>query len=126
MALILLFGGAVPGARADNLNPVDTVTGELWMLSSQEEKLAYLLGIESAISLEEMLSKKSLESKKEARAPLHNLSPFEKGWIQAFKGVTRKNIAARIDAWLKAHPERHKEAVLGIIWNELIVPNLPG
>ena len=125
MALALLLGGSALASVAEDLNPIDIVTGELWMMSTQEEKLAYVLGIESAIYIEHMINKQALENKKNAQVPLHTLSPFEKGWGKAFEHVTRKEIVARVDAWIKAHPDQHKRPVLAIIWHELIVPKLP-
>ena len=125
MALALLLGGFAPASAVENHNPVDIVTGELWMKSRQEEKLAYLLGIESAIFVEHMINKKSLERKKNKQTPLHNLSPFEKGWAKVFENVTREEIVARVDSWLKTHPDQQKRPVLAIIWYELIAPNLP-
>ena len=124
MALALLAWPALASAAEDR-NPVDIVTGELWVMSKQEEKLAYVLGIESAIYIEHMIDKKARESKKDTQATLHNLSPFEKGWVKAFENVTREEIAARIDAWIKDHPDQQTRPVLAIIWYELIAPNLP-
>ena len=123
MALALFLGGSA--LASNDLNPVDIVTGELWMMSKQEEKLAYVLGIESAICIEHMLHEKALENKKGGQTPQHNLSPFEKGWVKAFENVTRKEIVARVDSWLEAHPDQQKRPVLAIIWYELIAPNLP-
>ena len=125
MALALLFGGSALASATEDSNPVDIVTGELWMLSKQEEKLAYVLGLESAIYIEHLINKKALENKKGKQAPLHNLSPFEKGWVKVFENVKREEIVARVDAWLKAHPDQQKKPVLAIIWYELIAPNLP-
>ena len=125
MALALLLGGAALAAATEDHNPVDIVTGELWMMSMQEEKLAYVLGIESAIYIEHVINKKALENKKGVQAPLHTLSPFEKGWVKAFEHVSRKEIVARVDAWLNAHPDQHKRPVLAIIWYELIAPMIP-
>ena len=123
MALVLLLGGVAPtSATSEGSNPVDIVTGELWMTSKQEEKLAYIFGIESAIYVEHVINKKARENK---QAPLHNLSPFEKGWAKAFENVKCEDIVARVDAWLKAHPDQHKIPVLAVIWYELIAPNLP-
>ena len=125
MALALLVSGPALASVPENLNPVDIVTGERWMMSKQEEKLAYVLGIESAICIEHMINQKALELKTGAQTQLHNLSPFEKGWAQAFEHVTREDIVARVDSWLEAHPDQQKRPVLAIIWYELIAPNLP-
>ena len=123
--LALLSGGPPSASATEDRNPVDIVTGELWMTSKQEEKLAYILGIESAICIEHMINQKAQENKKGRKAPLHNLSPFEKGWAKVFENVTREEIASRVDAWLKNHPDQQKRPVLAIIWYELIAPKLP-
>ena len=124
-ALTLLLGGFTSASASRDMNPVDSVTGELWTMSTQEAKLAYVLGIESAIYIEHMIYQKAREGKKGAQAPLQNLSPFEKGWAKAFENVARREIVARVDSWLETHPDQRKRAVLGIIWYELIVPQLP-
>lgn len=125
MALVVLLGGGASASAVEDSNPVDIVTGELWMLSKQEEKLAYVLGIESAICIEYMINKKVLESEKNKQVPLHTLSPFEKGWVKAFENVKRAEIVDRVDSWLKAHPDQQERPVLAVIWYELIAPNLP-
>ena len=124
MALVLLLSGFAPASAGRDGNPVDLLTGELWMMSRQEEKLAYLFGIESAICIEHIINQKARESEKGKLAPPHNLSPFEKGWVKAFENVQRETIADRVDAWLNAHPDQHKRPVLAVIWYELIAPNL--
>jgi len=125
MALVLLLGWSAAAPAVEDSNPVDLVTGEVWMMSQRENKLAYVLGIESAIYVEHMIHQKALESKKDKQAPLYTLSPFDTGWAKAFENVKREEIVARVDSWLEAHPDQGKRPVLAIIWYELIAPHLP-
>ena len=52
MTLSLFLWGITPASATEDNNPVDIVTSERWMMSKQENKLAYVLSIESAIYIE--------------------------------------------------------------------------
>ncbi len=104
-------------------NPVDQFTGVLWQHSTEAEKLAFLFGVESAITIEHFVNAEiTQQAVKEGKKPVYTLSPFEKGWMQAFKDVHRKELARQVDAWYAAHPDQLKRPVMAVIWYEVIVP----
>ena len=106
-------------------NNVDQFTGKYWLQSSPENLEAYLYGLESAISVELFINNKMIENaKKRGRKPVSTLSPFEKGWVEAFTDVSRKQIVEQVTAWYKEHPDQENVPVLDVIWNQLIMPRL--
>ncbi len=116
-------GKAVAGG--DHNNVVEKLTGVQWQATPQELKKALLLGVESAVIIEFYINEeqKKLPAAERRRTPLHNLSPFEKGWAQVFKGVSSEEIAERIDAWYAAHPDKLDRPVFAVLWYELIAPH---
>ena len=117
-------GGAY--AQQQAANPIDQFTGKYWVDSSEENKEAYLYGIESAIEIEKVISEQTAQNKgaKAGRKATFTLSPFERGWMKAFANTSRKEIAQDVDAWYKAHPDQIDRPVLSVIWFELIAPRL--
>lgn len=127
----------VPAQAADELStpqpaqavqaedPIGQFTGKYWVTSSPAGKEAYLYGIESAIAVENAISSKSaVKSAKSGKKPVYTLSPFEKGWMEAFKNTTRKEIMDEIDKWYAENPDKENRPVMGVIWHEIIKPRL--
>ena len=107
-------------------NVVDQLTGTLWQKSTLTEKLAFLLGVETAITVEHFVNDKVKEHVgKTGKKPISNLSPFEKGWMTVFKDTPRSSIAQLVDDWYAAHPDHLERPVMGVIWFEIIAPQLP-
>lgn len=117
---------AATGTPAASKSPVDLFTGNYWMNSSETEKEAYLLGIESAIDIENVISSRmAADAAKAGKTSGYTLSPFEKGWMDAFGDTTpRRQIAAEVDKWYSAHPDQLKRPVLSVIWYEVIEPRI--
>lgn len=127
-ALVLCLSGAVAqaeGEAAKTASPIDQFTGKYWVNSQEVGKEAYLYGIESAIEVEYYINQKlAAQAAKSGKKPGFSLSPFEKGWMEAFKDTTRKQIAADIDKWYADHPDQIDRPVLSVIWYELIKPRI--
>ena len=128
LALSLVASGAAANAAdstATPKSPAELFTGEYWVKSSPENKEIYLYGIESAVDIENQIaSKQTRQGTKKGKRGTYTLSPFEQGWMDAFPDTTRKEIAAEVDAWYKAHPEQLDRPVLAVIWYEVIQPRL--
>ena len=106
-------------------NPVEQLTGSVWQKTSDTEKAAFLLGVESAITVEYFVNTKQAEkAAKSGKKPAYTLSPFEKGWMKAFKDVSRQDIVKMIDKWYAANPDKLDRPVMSVIWYELIAPRL--
>lgn len=120
--------GTAPVAKKEHQtgNPVEQLTGEIWMKSAAEIKAALLFGVECAMSIEHAIAKRLDEVNaadgKKKNAGKSTLSPFEKAWATAFKGVARAEIVENIDAWYAKNPDKQQRPVFDVIWYELIVP----
>ncbi len=108
-------------------NPVDQLTGSVWMESSQENKQALIFGVDCAISMEYITAK--YQAKQDGKSKEHldlvdTLTPFSKGWILAFSNVTRQEIIAEVDDWYANNQDKLNMPVFSIIWHEVIEPKL--
>lgn len=106
-------------------NPVDQFTGKYWVESNPDNQKAYLFGIDSAIAVEAFIhDQQASKAKKGSKKHVYTLSPFEKGWMEAFKNVSRDQIIEEVNKWYKEHPQDLDRPVLAVIWHELVVPRL--
>lgn len=138
LALTCATAQAAPAATAsDDLvgnpavnpagNPVDQFTGEIWVDTTESDKAAYLFGIDSAVTVEYFVNaRQTAKAAKAGRKPVYTLSPFEKGWMEAFSSVSRAEIIKMVDEWYAAHPKDLQRPVMSVIWYELIEPRLAG
>lgn len=128
LALVLALAGvSVQAAEMSGPqgNPVDQFTGSVWANTSESNKAAYLFGVESAITVEYFVNAKITEkSAKAGKRPVYCMSPFERGWMKAFKDVSRAEIVKMVDNWYAANPQSLDRPVLSVIWYELIMPRL--
>lgn len=131
-AILLIFGAlgvnAAETAQSDMAmatNPVEQFTGKIWLETGQKEKEAYLFGIDTAITVEYFVNEKlASAAAKKGKKPVYTLSPFEKGWMQAFSGTTRADLVRQIDAWYNEHPSETDKPVMDVIWYNIIAPRL--
>ena len=125
LALVLAFAPVraaenTPEAENSKANPVDQFTGAAWQKTPEAEKLAFLFGVETAITVEYFVNGKIAEkATKEGKRPVYTLSPFEKGWMKAFKGVNRAEVAK-----YTANAQQLDRPVMSVIWREIIEPRL--
>ena len=92
-------GAAERGQAGKPGNAVDQLTGALWQQATDVEKLSFLLGVESAITVERFVNDRLEERSAQAgKPPVSTLSPFEKGWMTAFRDTSRTDIAKLVDA----------------------------
>lgn len=106
-------------------NPVDQFTGVYWQKSTLENKEAYLFGIDSAIAVEARIAEIAREKDKKAKnAAAFTLSPFEKGWMTAFKDLSRKQVVEEVDKWYADNPGQLERPVMGVLWYEVVAPRL--
>ena len=124
----LMLGVSVALAQ-DKKGPVDQLTGKVWVETSEENKQAFLFGVECVIAIdhaiaEKMISQKGTPAKKKTPQGNYAVSPFEKAWAEAFKGVSRESIVDAVDKWYKENPARLERPVFDVIWYEIIQPKL--
>jgi len=126
LALVCVNAQAAESSDAAGMgNPVDQFTGAVWEKTTESNKTAFLFGVESAITVEYFVNAKVAEkAAKAGKRPVYTLSPFERGWMKAFKDVKRAEIIKMVDEWYAANPKSLDRPVLSIIWYELIAPRL--
>lgn len=116
---------AESGSSATQVNPALQFTGKYWVDSTETNKTAYIYGIDSAITVEYFVQQKMKEQAAQLKKkPMLVISPFEQGWMDAFRDMTRKQIVAEIDKWYADHPDQLSRPVLDVIWYELIEPRI--
>ncbi|MEG2173361.1 MAG: hypothetical protein RRY29_08880 [Desulfovibrionaceae bacterium] len=106
-------------------NPIEQLTGDIWLNSTNDVKKALLFGVDCAVSIEQAVAKRFQELDKDTKkkiAAMSTLSPFEQGWAQAFQGVPRGEIVESIDTWYAQNPDKQQRPVFEVIWYELIMP----
>lgn len=124
--LLLCLGLICPGATLGaGSNPVDQFTGKYWVETPEASKEAYLFGIDSAIAVEYFINDRLAEKNvKKGKKPVYTLSPFERGWMMAFRDTSRKELIKLVDDWYAAHPDSLDRPVMSVIWYEIIEPRL--
>lgn len=117
--------GAEENSEVQKTNPVEQFTGNLWQKSTEDEKKAFLFGIDTAVAIEYFISKESVtKSAKKGKKPVYTLSPFEKAWMKAFQNVSRTELAGMVSEWYEKNPEELSKPVLEVIWYQIIQPRL--
>lgn len=122
LALALLFCLAALPAGANELGdkPTDVsdVNGLVWLESDRESQLSYLLGVETAIAMEQALTYARAE--RTGTDPV--FSPFQQGWSSAFENTSRSRLASDLDKFYRDNPTQRNRHVFDVIWTEMIVP----
>ncbi len=97
------------------------LTGTLWMESGVDAKLAVLFGIELGMQ-SDIASKRPAPGKTLDPAVL---SPFQKAWLDSFRDRDLTKIAAAIDAWYAANPDRLERPVMAVLWTDIMKQPVP-
>ena len=132
--LMLALALAAPASAADEKKTLHSpkesteLTGDMWLSSSKEEKLAFLLGVEMTIATERYLAQKTRDmDKKERREKSlrrNEPSTFARGWLLVFKDLTRPELMDKLDAYIEATPEARGSHIFESIWKGFIEPGL--
>lgn len=124
LALSLVWASAAL-ATSGGKNPLEQLTGSIWMQSSMDVKEAFLFGVECTIAIEQYAEEEiAKEAKKQGKKPTFTVSPFDKAWKQATKDMSRTDIVKQIDAWYAGNPTKHDRLVFDVIWEEIIAPKI--
>lgn len=85
------------------------VTGSTWQQSTENEKLAYVMGIANVVNAEHAVQVES------AQPPTNNNSAVPEMYA-ALGGATLEGIVSEIDAYFGANPDQVGDTVLDVIW----------
>ncbi|KHK03362.1 hypothetical protein [Desulfovibrio sp. TomC] len=115
-SLWLLLGGlvlalfmAMPALATDYEIPV--VTGEHWVKSSPQERKSFLLGAATIIELEQ-------EVQGQTPPPKTTITV----WCKGLSAYNFDEMAAAIDKWYAANPDKLARPVVEVMWYELAKP----
>ena len=132
--LMLALALAVPASAAEAKKTLPApkesteLTGDMWLSSSKEEKLAFLLGVEMTIATERYLAQKTRDMDKNERREKslrrNEPSTFAKGWLLVFQDLTRSELMDKLDAYIEANPEARNSHVFESLWKGFIEPGL--
>lgn len=119
IAVLLLWGGSAAVLGADISRTADVglmyPTGRNWIMSSTDEKTAYLIGLGNAINAEFAYQMTS------SQPPSDDQTLVQKAH-RAFSTYTIDEALDRIDQWYASHPNERGKTVLDVIWLELVKP----
>jgi len=128
MCLLLTGVISVPGNTAyseegsevmvqvEQVMPV--LKGDTWVKMSNDEKISFLWGAGHVVSIEEVLARNNADLKKS--------NTFVNKIMEARgnQPMTMNEVAAKVDEYYQANPDKLDKPVVEVIWTETIVPNL--
>lgn len=107
LALSLAFGASTFAEDAP------LVDGNLWTVSSEQEKEAYLIGAGNFMTVEYIVQSKA------DTAPTENQSAISR-WYDALEATTVNEVVATVDSWYASNPGKMSTPVLVVIWNSYV------
>ena len=105
---------ALPGNGA-HAQGIPIVTGEQWVVSSDDVKKAYLIGIANLLDVERAYYGANPPSDSQAIAPR-----FTKG----MQGQTLHGVRQQLDVWYAANPTMIQHPVIETLWFQIVQPGL--
>ena len=111
VALCLLFTAATSAASAQ----APLGSGHDWIASSEEARVAYILGISNLVT--------ALYAHDEKTAP-EAQDTFSHQAAKGFQGTTVMEAVNRVDAWYRANPTQLDTPVLRVLWVDIVKPRL--
>jgi hypothetical protein len=105
----LVFCG---GSLLASQNPL---TGKVWVTMSQDQKVGYLWGAGDVVDVEQELM---------SRFPELKVENFSMKVLEGLGDVAMNDIIATVDRWYETNPDKLDVAVLRVIWDNMIKPNL--
>lgn len=96
---------------------VPLADGGLWTKSSRAEKVAYIVGAGNMMVVEYLFQE---AAKKRPSDDQTVIQRFYRG----VDNLTLDDLIGRIDQWYKKNPDKLKEPVLVVIWQDVVEPKL--
>ncbi len=116
LAGILFLGTMACFAQDPTVKPGTELDGYSWTKSTDNEKQTFLYGAGSAIVLEYHVREKHQEEP----------SRFVQGWVEACADLSWTQLAAKVDDYYAANPDKLQRHVFEVLWHEVIKPRLKG
>ncbi len=91
------------------------IDGEVWMVSSESEKEAYLVGVGNLMTVEYVVQQEAENSPTTDQTAIPDL----------WQGISEQSInglVKAVDDWYKANPDSLDRPVLVVIWRTFVEP----
>ncbi|WP_427963461.1 hypothetical protein [Altererythrobacter sp.] len=102
-ALGILLSASVASASSSY------VTGTVWKQSTENEKLAYTMGIANTVNAEHEVQAASANPPNDKQSAVPEM-------YAALKGATLEGMVDAVDAYFAAHPDKTGDTVLDVLW----------
>jgi hypothetical protein len=130
MSLCLLLAGAlfIAGStinaeedsevmvQVEQVMPV--LKGDTWVKMSNDEKISFIWGAGHIVSIQEVLARDNADLKK-SNAFVNKIME-----ARGNQPMTMNEVAAKVDEYYQANPDKLDKPVVEVIWTETIVPYL--
>ena len=113
LASIMLF--AVLGFGSTVHAELPVITGENWTATDSDSKLAYLMGIATMVKAEQNLI---------GDPPPAGTVSYAPAIAKGIGDMTLTEVMTRLDAFYAGNPDNINKAVVTVIWEDIVVPNL--
>ncbi len=123
MLVTIMALGANQGFAMEN--PLQKLTGTVWMDSSVEAKKALIYGVSCAVAMEYETVKYAAEKNGksvEHNAIVESLNAFAENYIIAFADSSNDAIVTAIDEWYLDNPKELTQPVFKVLWYEVMEP----
>ena len=91
------------------------LTGNTWIIMSQDQKTAYIWGAGDIVDLEQEIMEIYPELKRES---------FVTKAVEGIGDVTINDIVSTVDAFYKDNPDQVNLSVIRVVWDTMIKPNI--
>ena len=91
------------------------LTGNTWIIMSQDQKTAYIWGAGDIVDLEQEIMEIYPELKRES---------FGTKAVEGIGDVTINDIVSTVDAFYKDNPDQVNLSVIRVVWDTMIKPNI--
>ncbi len=118
VALLLGLAVGAPAGQKQEQRVVDDtrlLRGELWIRLDDNAKLAYLWGAANVVEVERQLM---------AEIPQLRVQNFSAKVAEANHGMTFNALKDVVDRYYREHPDRLRDSVLRVLWDETVVPRI--
>ena len=89
--------------------------GDVWQKMSVDEKVAFIWGAGQVVTIEQVIMELIPEMKQEN---------FSAKVVEGMADTDMKDIVATVDAYYTENPDKLDVAVMRVIWDKLIRPNI--
>jgi hypothetical protein len=107
--------GALIAVTTGTVNAEKLADGNDWLESSNDQHLAYMLGLANTISVAYQYDTKKLPSQE---------TTFSRRAVLGLGGTSVREAVQRVDAWYKANPSKLETPVMRVLWLDIAKPRL--